>query len=83
MLQAFFENAWAESDIDQDACLFAFDIDGIALTAAGEYRKLKNGFPLSYEKQKEESPQPPLQGGAGHGKTHSFGRGPAEELRQY
>jgi hypothetical protein len=50
MFQAFFQNARADTDIDQDARLFAFDIDGIALTAAGEYRKLKNGFPLSYEK---------------------------------
>jgi hypothetical protein len=47
MLQPFFEDARADADIDQDARLFAFDIDGVALTAAGQYGKLKNSFSLS------------------------------------
>ncbi len=46
MLQTFFEEVRAEADINQDARLLAFDIDGVALTAAGEYGKLKNGPPL-------------------------------------
>lgn len=47
MFQPLFEDARSEADINQDACLLAFDIDGVALTAAGEYGKLKNGFLLS------------------------------------
>jgi hypothetical protein len=47
VFQAFFEDTRPDADIDQDARLLAFDIDGVALTAAGEYGKLKNGFPLS------------------------------------
>ena len=39
MLQAFFENTRSKADIDQDARLFAFDVYGVALTAAGEYGK--------------------------------------------
>jgi len=49
MLQAFFEDARSNAEVDKDARLFAFDIDGVALTAAGEYGKLKNGPPLSAE----------------------------------
>jgi hypothetical protein len=47
MLQAFFEDARADTDVDQDACLFAFDINSVALTAAGEYGKFENGSDLS------------------------------------
>jgi hypothetical protein len=83
MFQPLFEDARSDTDVDQDACLFAFDINSVALTAAGEYRKLKNNSFLSYEKQKEKSPRPPLQGGEGHGKTHSFGRDPATELHRH
>ena len=46
MLQAFFEDARSDAEVDQDARLWAFDIDGVALTAAGEYGKLKNGSDL-------------------------------------
>jgi hypothetical protein len=46
MLQAFFENARSDAEVDQDARLLAFDVYGIALTAAGEYGKLKNGSDL-------------------------------------
>jgi len=49
MFQAFFENTRSDTNIDQDAGLFAFDIDGVALTAAGEYGKLKNSPPPSIE----------------------------------
>jgi hypothetical protein len=47
MLQAFFEDARTDTDIDQDARLFAFDINGVALATAGEYGKFKNGCDLS------------------------------------
>jgi hypothetical protein len=47
MLQPFFEDARSDADVDQDARLFAFDINSVALTAAGEYGKLKNSFSLS------------------------------------
>ena len=47
MLQPFFKNARADTDVDQDARLFAFDINSVALTAAGEYGKLKNNLFLS------------------------------------
>lgn len=47
MLQAFFEDARADTDIDQDTCLFAFDINSVALTAAGKYGKVENGSDLS------------------------------------
>jgi len=47
MLQPFFEDTRSDADIDQDARLFALNINGVALTAAGEYGKLKNGPPLS------------------------------------
>ena len=49
MRQAFFEDARSDAEVDQDARLWAFDINGVALTAAGEYGKLKNGPPLSAE----------------------------------
>lgn len=45
MLQPFFEDARPNADIDQDAGLFAFDINGVTFTAAGKYGKLKNGPP--------------------------------------
>jgi hypothetical protein len=41
------EDARADTDIDQDARLFAFDINRVALTAAGEYGKFENGSDLS------------------------------------
>jgi hypothetical protein len=47
MLQAFFEDARADTDIDQDARLLAFDIDGVAFTAAGKYGKFENSCDLS------------------------------------
>ena len=47
MLQAFLEDARTDTDIDQDARLFTFDIDGVALTAAGEYGKFENVSDLS------------------------------------
>ena len=43
MRQALFQHARTETDIDQDTGFAAFDVDGVALTAAGEYGKLKNG----------------------------------------
>ena len=46
MFQALFENARAYADIDQDTCLFAFDIDSVAFTAAGEYGKFEDSFDL-------------------------------------
>jgi hypothetical protein len=45
--QPFFENTRSDADIDQDAGLLAFNVDGVALTAAGEYGKLKNDPPPS------------------------------------
>jgi hypothetical protein len=65
MLQAFFKDARAEADIDQNACLAAFDINGVALTAAGEYRKLKNSSPLSRSTSAGNFLPPPFKGGAG------------------
>jgi hypothetical protein len=47
MFQSLFEDTRSETNVDQDARLFAFDIYGVALTAAGEYGKLKNGPPPS------------------------------------
>ena len=47
MFQAFFEDARSDADVDQYARLLAFDIDGVAFTATGEYRKLKNNLFLS------------------------------------
>jgi len=47
MFQPFFQDARSDTDIDQDARLFAFDINGVALTTAGKYGKLKNDFSLS------------------------------------
>ncbi len=48
MFQSFFENARPNTNVDQDASLLTFDIDGVALAAAGEYGKLKNGPPLPF-----------------------------------
>ena len=45
MFQTFFEDARSDTDINQDACLFAFDINSVALATAGEYGKLKNNIP--------------------------------------
>lgn len=47
MLQPLFKDARPDADVDQDARLFAFDINGVTLTAAGKYGKLKNGPPPS------------------------------------
>jgi hypothetical protein len=37
MFQTLFENARADTNIDQDTCLAAFDIDGVAFTTASKY----------------------------------------------
>ena len=47
MFQAFLENARSDTDINQDARLFTFNIDGVTFTTTGEYGKLKNGPPPS------------------------------------
>lgn len=47
MFQTLFENARTNTNINQNACLFAFNIDGVAFTTTGEYGKLKNSPPLS------------------------------------
>jgi len=47
MFQPFFEDARSNTDINQDACLFTFNINGVTFTTAGKYGKLKNGPPPS------------------------------------
>ena len=47
MFKAFFQNTRADTNIDQDACLAAFDIDGIAFTTTGKYGKFENDSDLS------------------------------------
>ena len=48
MFQPLFKNARSDTDIDQDARLFTFDIDGIAFTTASEYGKFKNDLLLLF-----------------------------------
>ena len=62
MLQPFFKDARPDADVDQDTRLFAFNINGVALTAAGKYGKLKNGFSFLKKNRRRNPPSPLYKG---------------------